>query len=504
MQRAFTWILRGLIFGLVLSLVIGSLALYQAKILRAEFLALVVWSVILAPILFGCIATLWRIPALEAARRFDILFRLNERVSTALELDQHPEHIPPEIFHRQLTDAVTAAHTVNLRRAFPIRLAPREGLVALLCIGLISLIWLRGDVYFRAAQQARNVEEAVKAQAEKIVELIEQIEANEALTDEQKAALTEPLKEALRSLEENPSLENAVSALTKAEEQLQALNDPQADQALEALQEAGEELANQEGSPLENVGEELAQGDLVDAAEELSNIDLSQLSEEELQQLAEQLESLADSVEAANPELAEQLNEAAEAIQSGDIQAAQQALNESSETLAQTGGEIASAQVAGEAVTQLQEGAEQVLAAGGGGESAQGSNQGNQNSGNGESASGSGSEAGSNPNGSEAGTEPIAQTSKSNGGESQYEQIYAPQLLGGDEGQQVDLPSSDQNGGDVIGESLTTSGDESTSTVPYNEVFSTYDEANNEAIENGDVPTEFINIIKKYFDSLKP
>jgi hypothetical protein len=76
--------------------------------------------------------------------------------------------------------------------------------------------------------------------------------------------------------------------------------------------------------------------------------------------------------------------------------------------------------------------------------------------------------------------------------------------LGGEGGPQVNLPSSGQNGGDVIGQGPTTPGEPGTSTVPYNEVYAQYEQINNQAMENSDIPPSFIQIIKNYFDSLKP
>src|SRR4026207_1703281 len=113
LQRALTWTLRGLIAGLVLSLTLGSIGLYQARLLRSEFLTLVISISLFIPLLFGLTAYLWRIRHLEAARHFDLLFHLEERISTALELDQHSEQVPSEIIHRQLEDALSAAHAVR-------------------------------------------------------------------------------------------------------------------------------------------------------------------------------------------------------------------------------------------------------------------------------------------------------------------------------------------------------------------------------------------------------
>lgn len=509
-HRALVWALRGLIAGLAGALIVGGLGLAQARILRAEFLWLVALGATLPPLIFGWTAALWRIHPLDAARRFDLLFHLDERISTALELIQGPQQTQPDLLARQLTDAADAAQTVDVRSQFPLRLARREGLIVILLAAALSLAWFNGAARFQAAQQADAVEKAVEEQVSQIEELIKEIEANPALTDEQKQALAEPLKQAQQSLEDNPSLENSVSVLTSSGEELQKMSDPQAQQLAESLQQAGKELANQEGSPLEQVGKDLAQGEVVNAASKLANIDVSQLSPEEQAQLAEQLQSMAEASKTNNPALANQLEQAAQALQNGDEQAAQQALENAAQSLAQAGQQAASSQVAQQAASQLQEGAGQVLATGGdpqtaqAGQSGQGSNQDGQNSPEGGAGSGSGNEAGSNPGGSEAGTDPIDQTNQSDGGESTYEQIYAPQLLGGEGDQQVTLPSSGDNNGDVIGQGPVTPGEPGASSVPYNEVFAQYQQAYNEAIENGEAPPQFIDIIRNYFDSLEP
>ena len=525
LQRALTWSLRGAIVGLALALVLGSLGLYQARLLRNEFLTLILALASFTPLLFGLTGYLWRIAPLKAARRFDLLFHLEERVSTALELNQQPGQVPPEILSLQLSDAVTASKNVNPRRALPLGFQQREGLIALLFVGLIGLVWLRGEAWFTAAQQARAVQHAIEEQHAQIEEIIQQIEANENLTQAQKEALTEPLKEAQQALQNNPSLENSVSVLTSTGEKLQALADPQSQALSETLQQAGNQLAQQEDSPLQSVGQELAQGDVVNAANELANLNASELSSAEQQQLADQLDALAQSLQSTNPQLASQLSQAAQALRNGDTQAAQQALNQAAQAMAQAGQQIASSQTASQAASQMQQGARQVIAAGGGAQAqttqgsqnaqgnqpgqgqgqGQGSNQSSQSSGNGGAGSGSGTDAGTNGTGTEAGSGPIAQNNgPGDGGISSYEQIYAPQLLGGEGGPQVNLPGSDQPGGDVIGQGPTTPGEQGASTVPYNEVYSQYEQINNQAMENSDIPPSFMQIIKNYFDSLKP
>lgn len=513
LQRALTWALRGLIAGLAFALVVGGVGLYRAELLRAEFLALVISAPLLLALISALTAFLWRLPPLKAARYFDIRFGLKERVSTALELDQHAQHIPPEMIDRQLRDAVRASRKVNLRRDMPFRSSLREGTVVLLLVAVISMVWLRGDRWFLASQQSRAVEQAVAEQTTKIEEIIRQIDSDESLSETQKQELTAPLKEALQSLQENPSLESSVSILTSTGEQMQALSDPQSRQMAQALTEAGQQLAGQEGSPLQGVGQELAQGNYVAAASELRNIDVNQLSQAEQQQLADQLEAMADSLRSTDPGLANELRQAANALRSGDTAGAQQALQNAADALAQAGQQITFSQTASQTASQMQQGAGQVLAAGGGQQAnqpgqgqqgSQGSNQSGQTDGSGASGAGRGSGTSEGQTGNEAGSSPIQQDNgPSDGGETAYEQIYAPTLLGGEGGPQVDLPGSGDEG-EVIGEGPVTPGDPGTSLVPYSEVYSQYEEINNQAIESGEIPAQFTQIIKDYFDSLKP
>lgn len=515
-QRALTWALRGLTAGLALALVLGSIALYRADLLRNEFLTLV----IIAPLLVGLISALtaffWALPPLKAARYFDRQFHLKERVSTALELHGHAEKIPAQVTERQLQDAVAASSHVELRRLLPFRYKLWEGALILLLAALIGAVWFRGDSWFVAGQRSRAVEQAAEEQAAKIEEIIKQINANEALSEEQKQALTNPLKEAQQHLQENPSLENSVSVLTSTGEKMQALSDSQSQQMAQALKEIGSQMAQQEGNPLQGVGQELAQGDYASAASELQNMDLSQMSQAEQQQLAGQLEAMANSLQSTNPQLASQLRQAANALRNGNTAAAQQALNNAAQSLARTGQQVTFSQTANQTANQLQQGAGQVIAAGGGqgqqqanqaGQNGQGNGQGsNQNPSNGGAGGGAGRGhgTGDQPTGPEAGSSPIQQgNGPGDGGENAYEQIYAPELLGGEGGPQVDLPGTGEDG-EVIGEGPTTPGDPGKSLVPYSEVYSQYEQVNNQAIENGEVPAQFTQIIKNYFDSLKP
>jgi len=507
LQRAITWYLRGLAAALGLSLLIGGIGLYQAKLLKQEFLALILFCVVALPLAFAIAAYFWRVQTMQAARYFDRAFHLGERVSTALEL-QNENHAAGMI-QKQLDDAVSAARKIHPRRELPLRFSKLDLASAFFFTLLIGILWFRGETLFAAASQQRAVEEAIAAEQAKIEEIIKEINASESLTDEQKEALAKPLKDAQKELQNNPTMEGAVSTLTSTGEKLKALDSQQAAQIQQALTQAGSSLAAQEGTPLEALGKDLAKGNFAGAASKLANMDLSQMSAKELQQLAEQLEAMANSLAATNPQLAQQLMDAAQAIRSGDMAKAQQAMASAASQMAQAGQQVSAAQMANQAAGQLQQGAGKILAAGGGktpsqgGAMAQGNQSGVQSNGNGGSGSGSGSAPQSNQAGGEASTSPIPQNNGAgDGGESAYEQIYAPALLGGAGGDMLGVPTSGEDG-EVIGTSPTTAED-GESLVPYTEVYSQYNQFNRQALENGEVPVQFMDVVRNYFGSLQP
>ena len=75
------------------------------------------------------------------------------------------------------------------------------------------------------------------------------------------------------------------------------------------------------------------------------------------------------------------------------------------------------------------------------------------------------------------------------------------QVHRGENGDNLGLPSSGTDG-DVVGTSPTTATD-GLSLVPYTNVFAQYQQFYYQAIENGQVPIQFYDLIRNYFISLK-
>lgn len=519
-KRAISWSVRGVLLGLGFALILAGIFILQGRMVAEEFWRLVAGSALAGLTMAALTAATWPVPLLEAARFFDWRFGLQERVSTALELASVPETQlgDKEMRQKQLSDALHAARRVDVYRMLPVRLNSLEiGLIAvLLAVGFLMTRW--AVPYFTAAQNVRSVQQAISEQAAQVEALRQHVEKIETLTPEQRQALSTPLEEALRKLEEAKTLEQAASAINDAQERLSALNTEQSQQQSQALQETGEQLSAVPDSPLQQFGEALAAGNYSKAAQELQNLDPSTLDPTQRESLANELSQAAANLQASNPQLAKQLQAAGDALQnSGEtVQSSQDvtsSLQRAAQTLQESGQSLAQAQAAAQAAAQLGQGQQQMVAQAGQasissqGQAGPGSQGGaNQQAGqNSAGGAGRGEQTGESETGGEAGTAPIQQNNApGDGGESQYEQIYAPQRLGGSEGQDVQLPGSGQPGEQVIGQSEAAPGSPGLSTVPYTEALPSYQDAYHQAIESGEIPIHLRPLIRDYFSSLEP
>jgi hypothetical protein len=530
LQRAVRWSLRGAAIALALALLITLIAVLRGWLLQNEFIVIAIGLMLIGLIGAATIGFGWPLDRLTAARRFDRDFGLRERISTALELFQ-ADRASGEIAQLQLQDALTTAAQVNARQQLPLRIKRVDALFTAVLLIAVGIVAWRGEAFFQLAAQTRAVQSAIAEEAAKVEEIRKQIEADRTLTEEQRRELLEALQETQERLKEAQSLEQATAVLTQSEKKFESLTSGEAEAQAEALRQAGRKMSQAEGNALQAFGQNLAEGDFLQAAEDLRNLEVSQLSAEERAQLAEQLENMAESVQASNPALAQQLREAAAAARSGNAQQSQQALDQAAQSLSQTAQQVARSNVARQVSAQMGQGRQRMIAAGrsahanaqsaqgnqsGAGNQAgqgnqpgQGSTQNGSSSQQGSAGSGAGSGRGSGASGeargSEAGSNPIGQNNgPGDGGEKGYEPIYAPSRLGGSGEDTVTLPGSGDPNGEVQGQSGVTPGTNNPSQVPYTQVFAEYANAYRQAIDSGQVPPQLRDLIRQYFSSLEP
>jgi hypothetical protein len=512
-QQTIDWLPRGLAAGLFLALLLAVASRLWPLLDRT---AVVLASGLLAAL--GVLVALlvvwfWRRAPITLARRFDLRFGLKERLSAAVELAQGDlPNESPRIAAHQFEDALQSARQVNPAQGMPFRARWQEWVVIpLIALGVGLAVWLpnpQDDVL----RQRSEVKEAIAQELEELEVIRQDVLENGALTAEERAALIEALDEAIETLEQGGvTQEEAVAALDATEQELRDLSAQFAEQRQEALAAASGQFDSQ---TLDDVAEALADENLLAAAESLANTDLSGLSEEELADLAEALRSAAEALVDTNPDLADALNEAAEAIESGDLDAAQDALGEASDQMAEAGS--GSTQEVDELADQVGEGQGDLADAGknqapqpgeGGmgqvqpGEGGQPGDQPGQAQGS--SGAGRGDFEGETPGG-QAGEQMPTDNDPGDGGEVPYDDIYDPRRIGGEGGEQVDVPGDPGAGQPTGVEGNFAENPAGESTVPYNEVYGDYEGAVNEALDSGYVPLGLRDVIRGYFSRLDP
>jgi hypothetical protein len=499
LAASFVWAPRGLAAGLAVAVLIALAARLWPLLATPWLLALgALWG--LVGLLAALLAVwLWPTTPLELARYFDHRLGLQERLSTALEIEAGTLPAPAELAERQRADALHAASTADPSAALPLRLPHRDGLLALLALALLAAaVWLPNPMQSRLAERTA-VRQAIEAQVEAIEALREEIAADPALSEADRQALLAALDSTIERLEAGDlTREEALAELTAAGEGLRELGGENALAEASALQAVGEGL--RESAVTAALGDALQAGDFGAAAailEDLSNELGEALTREEELALAEQLDRAAAELAGSNPALAEQFGRAAEAIRQGDIDAAREALAEAAGTTGQTGTAAAAARAAESAAGRLAGSGQQIAQAGtGGAGQGQGEGTGSQSSGGAGEGESDGAAAGG------AARPMDADNAPGDGGLRTFAPLYAPQRLGGDGGPEMELPPGDDPG-ELLRE-LPGEPEIGESTVPYNQVYALYRQAAGQALSDQRIPLALRETVRTYFSSLEP
>ncbi len=526
MRDALIWIPRGLLAGLLLAVAVATISRFIPFLTNRE-VAIASLVLGIAGILGGVIYTVWRRYDLIAQARFaDAQFGLQERAGAAVEIKQGTLTAPPTLAQQQFQDTIRAIQRVDATAQLPFAINRQDWALILVTIALlIAAVWLpnpQADIL----SGRRAVEEAIEEQIQQLEALTQEIEQNPLLTDDQKKELTEPLDSALEQLQTGDlSREQAVATLSEAEADLRDLQAENSSESLrQALQDAGDPLANNQNSA--SLGEALQSGNLAAASAAANALadDLSSMSQEELDELAQDLMETAQALAEVDSEIAQQLAEAAQALQDGDVAAAQQALRQAAGSLQQRAQANAGSQQAGQTANQLSESRQAVAQAGEGqlsegqGQQGQGQQgqQGEQGQGQGQQGEGNGQQAGSGQGQGEGGgseSESGGSLEGSAGGPSRggghVENVYVPPAadLSGEGGVDIELPAeciaNPADCGGLLSENPTDFS-EADSIVPYNQVYGDYRDAAYEALADDYIPLGMKDYVRDYFSSLEP
>ncbi|MHB8758216.1 MAG: hypothetical protein ACYC6V_09430 [Bacillota bacterium] len=442
---------------------------------------------------------------------------LAERTVTAL-WSAYPGRTAPTSETAQAFIAAERSDALRRLKAFdPVKGIPLSwptriwrSLAAGLVAVLILAVW--PNPMAAVAGQREAVRKAIADQAKAVEKVKKDIQSKSAdLPPKDAAELQKTLEELLKELKKAGPAEEALKALSKAQEKLgeQAATAERADAAGggRALADLASQMKGSQAGKA--AGEKIAAGDPAGAKEELSKLAdaAAGMSEGDRRDLAGALDRAAQSG-SGQGQVAKAAGQAAKDLAanegSGAAGSSLQALN--SAVQAAMGSAAAGTAIAG-AQSALQSSQAAVVTAG---QSASSVAQGNSGQ-SGQSGTGSGSSgAGSGSTNSDAGqgnqapnqpgsTNPSGASGNKTGS---YERLYDPSRLGGDGQTSVVGGKTGDGASETVDSEQHAAGPGSLR--PYDEIYSAYNQEAMTAIDSAYVPASLRDLIRQYFSSLDP
>ncbi|MFN7209330.1 MAG: hypothetical protein ACK4P1_02925, partial [Aggregatilineales bacterium] len=330
------WLPRGAFLGICVGISVALAARLRPWLLPEQTAALAGLAVVLGMVL--AVVGVWMYPRspLAAARLFDRLFGLRERTSTALELAMRAIPAPPTFSALQTEDAVRHAAQVQPRHFLPIRLRRNELLATFALGALLAALLLIANPQAELIAQQTALQSAIEEQIERVEAIKRDIAANPDLSEAEKQALSQILQDLEEKLSQpNLTQPEAVAQLSQAAQLMNSARQQLTEQERSALRAAAQALS--QSQPTQGLGQALQNGNLGDAANQLQSlsrrVESGQLTQEQLESMAESLQQAAQALQQVNPAAAEALQRAAEALRQGDLQAAAEALQEAAQAL---------------------------------------------------------------------------------------------------------------------------------------------------------------------------
>ena len=469
-SRAVHWGLRGLAISLGAVFLIGLIFVPWHIMDAFDFIAWVFWGSQIGLWAGFIIGFVWPINHTGMVHSFDRLFGLQERVSTAIEVQNIVvKNLPGKDIlvkgwrERQLADTVMSARKIKPNAIKPFKWE-RKVIAFVYAIGIIlAIFWIIAQPQFDLTDRQRSTTQYLKTEIELIQTKINEINAAQNLTQTQKDTLTAPYTDAKNKLQKASSPEQAIKILSQAQQKFYALTVSASETQMLAYQNLGQIIGKTNQSPLKAVGTALSNRDFVNAAQLLQNLQIKNLSPQQKQTLVNEFSSASEQIKFNQTALSQKMSDTVSSLENGNIDSSQSALKEVANLIGTMGNQTASAELAQNAAKDL-ENRKQVLQA-----QSEKKTQTSQNA----------NAISSTPNASQNKT-------GINLDNSSYESVYSPQS------------------GESAAANTEQSGGTNSSQVPYVEIISSYSGTNEQKIQNGSVPGYLVPLVQDYFNSLTP
>ncbi|MEO8610179.1 MAG: hypothetical protein ABI690_19955 [Chloroflexota bacterium] len=367
LQQVFTWLPRALLPGLTIGIAIAVVSrlrpwLQSGQVLLATGILLALGFVAMLAAVW-----LWPRPSLTAARRFDRLFGLQERVSTALELIDGRIHADDALVALQVDDAWQKARGVRASESLPLTWRWREWSGIILVALVLALLLIIPNPQEEKIAQDSAQRAAIDSAADQLRQITQDVAADAALEPEKRDQLLQALQTSTNVLQQpNVTPEEAFASLSDAQSALQEKADDlnqQANSGQAGLQAASDSLRNfQSSDQQQQQSQDGAQG-VQSALNNLSQ-NAAGMNQQQQQDAASSLQQASQAMQQSNPDAAQAMQQASQSLQNGDPSSAQQSLGQASDSIQQTQqqqqNQQSSAQQLSQSAQSVQESANQV------------------------------------------------------------------------------------------------------------------------------------------------
>lgn len=287
---------------------------------------------VLALAISTMIAWIRRPTAIQAAVEIDRRYRLRERCSSALAIDQ--DQLKTPIGQALVNDAQHQVDRIDLRDHFPVRPAPQWAWVALPLAACLALFWIpdaQPSVSQTLASTAAKKSTSVKNATEPILKAVQK-KLQEAQEQGDLEAIDEykRIEEQIKKLQSKAELgtKEAIADLNEIRKELQEKKESLGDSA--QMKKALESLKDLDQGPAENMAKALQEGDFDEAKIEMEKLvdalKSGKMEPGEAEQLQKQLEQMKDALQQAKQKreelIQEAKNELDNAQRDGDVEKA--------------------------------------------------------------------------------------------------------------------------------------------------------------------------------------
>jgi hypothetical protein len=195
------WVPRGLLAGLLVAVAIAALARFRPLLTNQE-LASIAGGLALFSLLISLVALLLqRRSTVEQARFADRRFGLQERTSTAVEIQSGRLETIPALVEQQLNDTKRAVNLVNAKEKLPLVPDWRDLGMVLVAVLLLLAAVILPNPQVEALLQQRAIDKAIADQ----IEALEAVVTKSRQPDQSVAMTGRPSAMASKGPRPNPS-----------------------------------------------------------------------------------------------------------------------------------------------------------------------------------------------------------------------------------------------------------------------------------------------------------